>query len=108
MQADHLALDAGLLVHLLHRHLGRRVADVGPAGRVQPDAGVGPLDQQDLALVVADHGADRHLRRDVAGHALADALQPLVDQRLAGRRRASVAWRMSAATASTSSKRSRS
>ena len=46
-----------------------RVADVGPPGRVEPHAGVGPLDQQDLALVVADHGADRHLRGLVAGHA---------------------------------------
>ena len=47
-----LALDAGLLAHLLHRHLGRRVADVGPAGRVEPDAGVGPLHEQDPPLVV--------------------------------------------------------
>ncbi len=75
-----LALDAGLLVHLLHRHLAGRVADVGPAGRVEPDARVGPLDQQDLAGVVADHRAHRHLRRLVAGHAVADRVHPLVHQ----------------------------
>ena len=57
-----------------------RVADVGPPGRVQPDAGVGALHQQDLTVVVADHRADRHLRRDVAGHALADRLHPLLDE----------------------------
>ena len=49
-----LALDAGLLRDLLHRHLGRRVADVGPARRVQPDARVGALHEQHLAVVVAD------------------------------------------------------
>ena len=46
--------------------------DVGPAGRVEPDARVRPLDQQDLAGVVVDDRADRDLGRDVAGHALAD------------------------------------
>ena len=67
-----LAVDAGLLAHLLHRHLGRRVADVGPARRVEPHARVGPLHEQDLAVVVADHRADGDLRRHVAGHAVAD------------------------------------
>src|SRR5690242_21540693 len=40
---DRLAQDARLLFDLLHRHLGRRVADVGPAGRVEPDLRVGSL-----------------------------------------------------------------
>ena len=75
-----LALDAGLLGDLLDGHLGRRVADVGPAGRVQPDPRVGALHEEDLAVVVADDGADRHLRRDVAGHADADRLHPLLDE----------------------------
>ncbi len=57
-----------------------RVADVGPAGRVQPDPGVGPLDEQDLALVVADDHPHRDLRGDVAGHPLADRIQPLLDE----------------------------
>ena len=61
--------------HLLDRDLRRRVADVGPAGRVEPHAGVGPLHQQNLVLVVADDGADRDLRCDVPGDALADALR---------------------------------
>ena len=47
-QALRLAHDAGLLGDLLHRHLGRRVADVGPPRRVQPDARVGALDEQQL------------------------------------------------------------
>src|SRR5918994_949835 len=34
------AFDAGLLADLLHRHLGRRVAHVGPPRRVEPDTGV--------------------------------------------------------------------
>ena len=75
-----LALDAGLLGDLLHRDLGRRVADVGPTGRVQPDARVGALHEQHLAAVVADDGADRDLRRHVAGHPLADALEPLLHE----------------------------
>ncbi len=78
-QADRLALDARLLVHLLHHDLRRRVADVGPARRVEPHARVGPLHEQDLAVVVADDGGDGDLRRDVAGDALADLAQPLVD-----------------------------
>ena len=101
-----LALDAGLLAHLLHHDLGRRVADVGPAGRVEPDARVGPLHEQDLALVVADDRADRHLRGDVAGDALADLAHPLARRRRRRRGRSPAATRMSAATASTSSKRS--
>ena len=48
-QPDHLDVDAGLLLDLLDHHLGGRVAHVGPTGGVEPDAGVGPLDQQDLA-----------------------------------------------------------
>ena len=95
--------------HLLHRDLAGRVADVGPAGGVQPDAAVGPLDQQDLLVVVVDDRADGHLGRDVAGDAVAHALHPLVDEvlgveLLVGLRRG----RMSPATASTSSNRSRS
>ena len=49
-QRDRLALDARLLEHFLHRDLRRRVADVGPADRVQPPSGVGALREQDLAL----------------------------------------------------------
>ena len=71
-----------LLLDLLHRHLCRGVSDVGPARGVQPHAEVGPLDEQDLALVVADDGADGDLRCDVAGHALAYRLQPLLDEDL--------------------------
>jgi hypothetical protein len=109
-----LALDAGLLLDLLHRHLGRRVADVGPSGRVQPDARVGPLHEQQLAAVVADDGADRHLRGDVAGHAFADVLQPLLHEVVglaatsASSSSSAAAALMSAATWSTSSNRSRS
>src|ERR687897_189656 len=75
-----LATDAGLLVDLLHGDLARRVADVGPARRVEPDAAVGPLHQQDPALVVVHHRPHRHLGGDVAAHPLADALHPLVDE----------------------------
>ena len=75
---DGLHLDAGLLVHLFHRNLRRRVADVGPPDRVQPHAGVGALGEQQLALLVPDDGGDRHLRRDVAGDALADRREPFV------------------------------
>ena len=82
MSETRLDLDAGLLVDLLHRDLGRRVADVGPADRVEPHPGVGPLGEQDLAAVVADDRRHRDLRGDVALHALADAAQPLVEQRV--------------------------
>ena len=78
--AARLALDAGLLEDLLDGDLRRRVADVGPAGRVQPDLRVGALHEQQLAVVVADDGADGDLRRDVAGHADADGLQPLLHE----------------------------
>ena len=61
-QRDRLHLDAGLLVHLFHRDLRRRVPDVGVADRVQPHAGVGALGEQELALLVADDGGDRDLR----------------------------------------------
>ena len=37
-------------------------------------------------MVVADDGADRHLRRDVAGHADADRLHPLLDEWSCSRR----------------------
>ena len=74
------AIDAGLLLHLLHHDLGRRVAHVAPAGRVEPDARVGALNQQQLALVVADGGTDRDLGGDVARDALADGVHPLLHQ----------------------------
>ena len=79
-QPDRFAVDPGLLGDLLDRHLGRRVADVGPSRRVQPDPGVGALHEQDLAGVVADHGADRDLGRHVPGHALAGVGQPLLHE----------------------------
>ena len=65
---------------LLDRDLGRRVADVGPPGRIQPDAAVGALHEQDLAGLVAHDRADRDLRRHVAGHTLADRLHPLLHE----------------------------
>ncbi len=74
------AQDPGLLGHLFHRDLGRRVADVGPPGRVQPDPRVGALDEEQLAAFVADDGADRDLGRHVAGHAFADALEPFLHE----------------------------
>ena len=52
-EPDRLDLDAGLLLDLLHRHLGRRVAGVAPARRVEPGARVGALDEQELAPLVA-------------------------------------------------------
>ena len=75
-----LARDAGLFGDLLDGDLGGRVPDVGPPGRVQPEAGVGALHEEDLATVVADDRTDRHLRRDVAGHVDADRLHPLLDE----------------------------
>ena len=78
----HLDLDARLLVDLLHRDLGRRVADVGPADRVEPHPRVGPLGEQDLRVGVGDDRRDRDLRGDVPGDALADRRQPLVEQRV--------------------------
>ena len=75
-----LALDAGLLEHLLDRDLRRRIADVGPPRRIEPVPGIGPLDQQDLPTVVAHDCADRDLRRDVARHPRAHRLQPLRPQ----------------------------
>jgi hypothetical protein len=79
-QPQRLAVDPGLLAHFLDGHLGRRVADVGPAGRVQPDAGVLALHEQDLTGLVADDRPDGDLRGDVAGHALADRLHPLLHE----------------------------
>ena len=79
-EAHRLDDDAGLLLHLLHDDLGRRVADVAPPGRVEPDARVGALNQQQLALVVADGGTDGHLGRDVARDTLADGVHPLLHQ----------------------------
>ena len=49
-EAHRLDDDAGLLLDLLHHDLGRRIAHVAPPGRVQPDARVRPLDQQQLPL----------------------------------------------------------
>ena len=69
---------------------------------------VGPLHQQDLALVVADDRADRHLRRDVAGHAFADDSIHSSTQHARASSSSPAAARMSAATFSTSSNRSRS
>ena len=71
---------ARLLLHLLHRHLRRRVADVGPSRGVEPHARVGPLHQEDLARLVAHDRPDGHLGRHVPGHALPDVGQPLIDQ----------------------------
>ena len=36
-EADGLDLDAGLFLHLLDHHLCSRVADIAPAGRIEPD-----------------------------------------------------------------------
>jgi hypothetical protein len=66
--------------HLLLGDLGRRVADVGPPGGVEPHPRVGPLDEEDLALVVADDRTDGHLRGLVAGHPVPDRRHPLVHQ----------------------------
>ncbi len=79
-QLHRLAHDAGLLGDLLDGHLGRRVADVGPAGRVQPEPRVGTLHEEDLAPIVADDRTDRHLRRHVARHVDPDRLHPLLDE----------------------------
>ena len=98
-------LDAGLFEHFFDRDLRRRVADVGPADRVQPPARVGALGEQDLAQVVADDGRDRDLRCDVAGDAFADGAQPLLEERVASAS-STAAARMSEATLRTSSKRS--
>ncbi len=79
-QAQGFALDPGLLVHLFHRHLGRRVAHVGPSGWIQPDARVLALHQQDLTIVVANDRSDGHLGRDVSRHTFTDRLQPLLHE----------------------------
>ena len=79
-QSQRLALDAGLLLDLLDRDLGGRVADVGPSGGVQPDPRILALHEQQLVGVVAHDRSDRHLRRDVAGHAFADRLHPLLHE----------------------------
>src|SRR5581483_11669117 len=79
-EADGLDLDAGLLLDLFDDHFGGRVPDVAPAGRIEPDARVGPLDEQQLTLVVADGGADRDLGGDVPRDTLADGGHPLLDQ----------------------------
>ena len=76
----HLALNARLLSNLLDHHLGRRVADVSPTRRVEPEPGVGPLHEQQFAVVVADHRADGHLGGDVSRHPPAHGVHPLVDQ----------------------------
>src|SRR3979411_2605117 len=67
-EADDLAFDSGFLAHLLHGDLGRGVPDVGPARRIEPDAGVRSLHEKHFALVVADDGRDADLRGDVAGN----------------------------------------
>jgi hypothetical protein len=70
---------------------GRRVADVGPASRVQPDQPQSAaLHEQDLTRRVADDGADRDLRRDVAGTpspTLPPLLHEMVGLAFDGRRR---------------------
>jgi len=76
----HLAPDARLLQDLLDHHLGGRIAHVGPTGRVEPDAGVGPLHHQELAGVVAHDRPDGHLRRHVAGHPTPHRTQPVPEQ----------------------------
>jgi tRNA1(Val) A37 N6-methylase TrmN6 len=48
-QLHRFALDARLLQHLLHHHFAGRVADIGPAGGVQPHTAVAALHEQDLA-----------------------------------------------------------
>ena len=42
-QLYNLALDTGLFGNLFHRHLSRRIPDIGPPRRVQPDAAIRPL-----------------------------------------------------------------
>ena len=108
-QAHRLDQHPRLLQDLLHRHLGRRVADVGPAGRVEPHARVGPLDQEYLAPVVADHRADGHLGGDVARRPRLPTWASHSSTRSAGdSATAPAAILMSAATRRTSSNRSRS
>ena len=65
--------------HFLHRDLGRRVADIGPPRRVEPDTRVGPLHEQDLVLLVPDDRGNADLRGDVAGHSFTDLSEPLLD-----------------------------
>ena len=79
-QAHRLDVDARLLEDFLDGDLGGRVADVGPTGRVEPGSRVRPSHEQDLALVVADDGPDRDLRRHVTGDALANVLHPFGDE----------------------------
>ena len=79
-ETERLAVDAGLLLDLLHRDLGRRVADVGPAGGIQPDPRVRALHQQDLAQLVPDHSADGDLRGHVSRHAFTDAVEPFLHE----------------------------
>ena len=104
-ERQRLDLDAGLLVDLLHRDLGRRVADVGLADRVEPHPGVGALGEQQLTPLVGDDRRHRDLGGDVARDALAD--EPIHSSTSASASASSMAAaRMSAATLSTSSKRS--
>ena len=101
-----LDLDPGLLVDLLHRDLRRRVPDVGPPDRVQPDPAVGALGEQDLAGSLPTTAATAHLRRDVAADALADGRRATPRRATSASASSIAAARMSAATLSTSSKRS--
>ncbi len=73
-----VAVDPGLLLHFLHHNLGRRIADIGPPGGIQPHPTVGPLHHQQLTAIVADDRTDRDLGRDVAGDAHTDAVKPLL------------------------------
>ena len=78
------ALDASFLVNLFDRHLGRRVADVGPTRWVEPVPGVRALYEKYLAPIVPDHRTDRHFRGDITRHPQSDALHPFRPQLLQG------------------------
>ena len=81
-EAHRLDLDPGLFLHLFDYHLGGGIAHITPTGRVQPDTRVGALDQQQLALVVADRRPHRHFGGHIARHPLADGGEPLVHKPL--------------------------
>ena len=51
-------LEARLFEDLFHDDLGRGVADVAPTRRIEPEARVGALDQEQFALLVGDRRAD--------------------------------------------------
>ena len=76
-ELPYLHIDARFFPHLLDRHLGGRIAHIGPAGRIEPDPRIGPRWMSKSSPSSLPTTAPMAiLGVDVAGHPTADAGQP--------------------------------